>query len=359
MTKKSILQYEITKKKVKPTELMHFSRQLGAFVRAGIPILDAIDVIAEDMSNKTMREALREVSVSITAGKSFSIAATEHPQVFPSFYVRTLKSAELTGKLDSVLDQLSLYIERDEDAKRKVRAAMVYPGIVLAMAVATVAVMMIFVLPRFETFFASFNATLPLPTRILLAIGDFTTNFWPFIVGGILFVAFSVFGSVKTHGGRHFRDKVILKTPILGEVVRFAVTERFCRILSSLMEAAVPAPEALEVATEGTNNLVYEKALFKARQSMLEGNGLARPIADTGLFPGTVTQMIRVGEETGTLDVQLATAANFYDVELGYKIKRLTTMIEPAIITLVGGIVGFVAIALVSAMYGIYGQVSV
>lgn len=354
-----VLQFEITKSKVKPTELMHFSRQLGAFIRAGIPILDAIDIIASDAGDKTLREALNAVSADIRGGLPLSTAAAKHPNVFPEFYVRTLRSAELTGKLDSVLNQLSRYIERDEDAKRKIRAAMVYPSIVFGMSIVTVVVLMVFVLPRFKTFFDSFNAKLPLSTRILLAIGDFVGTWWlAGLIGGVVIaIATAIF--LRTDSGRYSRDAVLLRTPLIGNIIRFAVIERFCRVLSSLMQAAVAIPDAMEVASAGTSNRVYEKALSKARTEMLEGHGMARPVAATKLFPNAVTQMVRVGEETGTLDAQLETAAEFYDVELDYKIKKFTTMIEPIVITFMGGIVGFVAISLVSAMYGIFSQVKV
>jgi len=359
MTKKNILQFEIIKKKVPPTELMHFSRQLGAFVRAGLPIVDAINTIASEAGNPTMKKALLSISSSIAEGRSFSSAASEHPHVFPVFYIRTLRSAELTGNLDSVLSQLSRYIERDEDAKRQIRAAMVYPAIVFVMAIVTVVVLMVFVLPRFKTFFSEFNATLPLPTRILLGIGDFVTQWWALALAALVGLAVIAVASQKTRRGRYARDAFLLKLPVIGDVVRYAVIERFCRILSSMMQAAVTIPEAMEVATEGANNLVYENALLKARKSMLEGQGLSRPIAETGLFPTTVIQMVRVGEDTGTLDAQLQTAAEFYDVELGYKIKRFTTLVEPTVITVMGGVVGFVAISLVSAMYGIFQQVKI
>ncbi len=357
--KKSILQYEITKKKVKPTELMHFSRQLGAFVRAGIPILDALEIIADGSPSKTMKEALQLMSRDVAGGLGLSAAARKHSHVFPEFYVRTLQSAELTGQLDSVLDQLSRYIERDDEARRKVRGAMIYPAIIVVLSMVTVGILSVFVLPRFKTFFAEFNSELPLTTRIVMGTGDFVRDWW-FLLAGF-FIALAIFWilAIRTTSVKRIRDRALLAMPVIGDLIRFAIIERFCRSLSSLTSAAVTIPEALEVASTGTNNLIFEEALAKARMEMIEGKGLARPIADTKLFPPTIVQMIRVGEETGTLDTQLKTAADFYEVELSHKIKRFTTMIEPAVIIIVGGIVGFVAISLVSAMYGIYNQIGV
>lgn len=357
--KKSILQFELTKKKVPRQEIMNFSRQLAAFIRAGIPILEAIDTFAEESGNKAFKVALTDIAAALRRGETFSAAAADHEYAFPRFYVDMLKAAELTGRLDSVLDQLSRYIERDLEAKRKVRAAMTYPIMIGGMSVVTVAILSVFVLPRFKTFFASFNAKLPLPTRIVLATGNFVGAWWWAILAGLVGFALIVFATLRTAAGRLGRDKFLLKVPVLREVVKYSIVERFCRILSSMVQAGVPLPDAMIVVSESSRNKVYERALVKVREAMLEGEGIAGPITRTQLFPSAVTQMVRVGENTGTLDDQLATAAAFYEQELDYKIKKLTTLFEPAMIILMGFFVGFVAIALVSAMYGIFRQVNV
>ncbi|HEY2812912.1 MAG TPA: type II secretion system F family protein [Acidimicrobiales bacterium] len=357
--KKSILHYEITKKRVKPRDLMHFSRQLGVFIRAGIPIINALEVILSEMTDKVFKPALEDMIESLRGGSTFSAAAARHDEVFPPFYLGILRSAEVTGNLDNALDELADYLDRDIDTRQKVVSALAYPAIVLVMAVVVVVVLTVFVLPRFETFFESFHATLPLPTRMLLSVAHFIGE-WGWLIA--LTIAVVVVGSIlyaRTERGRAAKDAMLLRLPVAGDLIRHAIVERFCRILASMLNAGVPVPEALAVTGDATNNTVFRDGIADAREAMMRGEGLARPLNSTDLFPSSIKQMLRVGEDTGTLDTQLETAANYLDRELDYKIKRFTSLFEPAVIIFVGIIVGFVAIALVSAMYGIYNQVNV
>jgi type IV pilus assembly protein PilC len=276
--------------------------------------------------------------------------------VFPNYYIGILRSAEITGQLDVVLDQLSVYLERDLESRQKLKSAMTYPAIVLVMSIVTVVILVGFVLPRFTGFFKEFHAKLPLPTQMLLDFSDFTQQWWFAIIGGSFAIFISTYLFLKTDRGQLTKDRIFLRLPLFGDVVQYAVIERFCRIVSAMMKAGVPLPEAMQAAIEGANNRVYSDALSKAREAMLEGEGIAGPIGDTGLFPAAATQMLRVGEDTGTLDAQLDSAANYYARELDYKLKKVTSLAEPAIIIFMGLVVGFVAVALVSAMYGVFNQ---
>ncbi|MGZ4689023.1 MAG: type II secretion system F family protein [Acidimicrobiia bacterium] len=352
--KRSFRKIEITKQKVKRQEIMHFSRQIGAFVRAGIPIVDAIQTVREGTTNERFREVLQDIAEQIQTGIPFSEALARHGDVFPNYYIGILRSAEITGQLDVVLDQLSLYLERDLESRQKLKSAMTYPMIVLVMSIVTVVILVAFVLPRFTGFFKEFDAKLPLPTQMLLDFSDFTQQWWFAIVGGGLVLFIGGYLALRTERGQLTRDRMLLRMPLVGEVVQYAVIERFCRIISAMMKAGVPLPEAMQAAIEGANNKVYENALTVAREAMLEGEGLATPITETGLFPAAATQMLRVGEDTGTLDAQLDSSANYYARELDYKLKKLTSLAEPAIIIFMGLVVGFVAVALVSAMYGVF-----
>lgn len=356
--KKSVLQFELTKKRVPRKDLMHFSRQLSAFLKAGVPILEAVETIHEEMTNKLFKAALNDIAENVKAGASFAGAAKVHTEVFPPVYLGMLESAELTGNLDKVLDQLSEYLDRELEARRKVKAAMMYPAIVMMMSIGTVAVLSIFVLPRFRDFFKSLDAKLPLPTRMLLATTGFMQNHWYILPLFLLTLGAAALWSVRTDKGRSLRNRLVLSTPVVGDLVTHAILERFCRVLASMARAGVPIPEALAVSTDGTNNVVWKEKLTVAREAMLRGEGLAQPIAETGLFPAAARQMFRVGEETGTLDVQLETAANYFERELDYKVTRFTNMFEPAVIIFMGLVVGFVAIAMVTAMYGIFHQVN-
>jgi type IV pilus assembly protein PilC len=357
--RKSFTEIEVTTKKLSQADLMNFSRQLAAFLRAGIPILDALEALTDDSSNKDLQKVLIDVTDALRAGSTFSAAIAAHQERFPSYYVGILRSAELTGNLDIVMDQLARYIERDLEASRTLKSALTYPLVIFGMSIVTVAVLVIYVLPKFKDFFASFHAKLPLATRMLISFGDFMEQWGLVIVALLIVSAIAGYLYVHTENGRYRKDKLLLRLPVVGDVVQCAAIERFCRILGAMLEAGVSVPEAMAAASEAANNRVYRRALAEAREAMLRGEGLARPLADTGLFPGAAAQMLRVGEDSGTLDLQLKTAAEYYESELSYKVKRLTTLFEPIVIVTMGVIVGFVAIALVSAMYGIFNQVKI
>ena len=357
--RKSVLQKEILAPRVKRAEVMHLSRQLGAFIRAGLPLIEAVHTIGAEADNSSVRRMMLSVEHGLRRGDRMSDCLDRHPHIFPEFYRGIVRSAELTGQLDTVLDQLATYLERDLEARRKVKSALVYPTAIAMMAVVTVAVLAVYVLPRFKVFFKSLDAKLPLPTRILLACTDFLGSYWWLLLGGIVVLAAAGYGIVSTRSGRYLKDRLLLRIPVLGTTLQFVLVERFARILSSMVSAGVNLPDALRVATGSMRNLVFVRALSAVSEAMLHGEGLAGPLAATRIFPATATRMIRVGEETGTLDDQLTTTAKYYEGELDYKIKKLTSLFEPAVIIVMGGLVGFVAVALVSAMYGIFNQVKV
>lgn len=352
--KHGLMQIELTKTRIKRSELMHLSRQLSAFIRAGVPILDAIQVLTDESASRGVQRVMAEIGEDLRAGATLSDAFERHPRDFPAFYRGILRSAELTGRLDTVLDQLSTYIERDLEARRKIKSAITYPAIIVVMSILTVIILATFVLPKFADFFASLDAELPLPTRMLMATTGFLSSAWYWLLGGFILLVASFLVSLRFPSGRYFWHKVLLRLPVLGETVRYAIVERYCRILSSMVSAGVPLTEAMTVARESVKNLVFDRGLRQAYDEMLGGAGLARPLLATKLFPATASQMIRVGEETGSLDAQLEVAAQYFERELDYKIKKVTALIEPGVLLFSGGLVGFVAIALVSAMYGIF-----
>ena len=357
--KTSVLKFEITKKKVPRTDVMNFTRQLAVFMKAGIPIMEALEVIVEETQNKLLRGVLLEVIDSLRAGDTFATAAAVHPEAFPNFYVGILESAELTGNLDAVLNQLADYIERDTKARSKITAALIYPAVVACMSVVTVLVLTVFVLPRFTVFFKSLNAKLPLITRMMMSGSGFIIHWWYAEAAVVIIVVGGLIAMRRSPTGRAKLDTVMLKLPVVGDLTQTAILERTCRILSSMLKAGVDLPRSMTVTAESANNAVYKKALEEIREAMMEGQGLAGPIARSGLFPGAARQMFRVGEETGTLDQQLDVAAEYYNRELETKLDRATALFEPAIIIFMGVVVGFVAVALISAMYGIYNQVKV
>jgi type IV pilus assembly protein PilC len=357
--KKQLMKFEITQKKVPRKDLTNFTRQLAVFMRAGIPIMEALEVITEETQNKMLKVVLLEMVESLRAGDTFAAAAAIHPEAFPNFYVGILESAELTGNLDTVLNQLADYIDRDSKARGKVTAALIYPSVVACMSVVTVLVLTVFVMPRFEVFFKSLNAKLPLMTRLLLIVTSAIAKDWYFELALVIILVGGFMTMRRSDKGRSILDSWMLKIPVVGDLTETAIIERVCRVLASMLRAGVDLPRSMAVTAESANNAVYKKALEGVREAMMQGQGLSGPINLTELFPAAARQMFRVGEETGTLDQQLEVAAAYYNRELETKLERATALFEPAIIILMGVVVGFVAVALISAMYGIYNQVQV
>lgn len=357
--KKNPLKFEITKKKVPRDEVMNYSRQMAVFMKAGIPIMEALEVIVDETQGKMMKEILYDMIDSLRNGDTFATAAKAHPEAFPNYYVGILESAELTGNLDAVLNQLADYMDRDLKARGKITAALIYPSVVAGMSVVTIIVLATFVMPRFVVFFASLHAKLPFVTQLMLNASSFVSKNWYELLAGVLFIVISFMTLRRTNGGRRRLDTLLLKLPVIGEITKTAILERICRILASLLRAGVDLPQSMTVTADSSNNYVYRTALEDIREEMMEGQGLAAPLARTGLFPSAAKQMFRVGEETGTLDQQLEIAAEYYGRELETKVDRATSLFEPAIIIVMGVVVGFVAVALISAMYGIYNQVKV
>jgi len=351
--KRGALQFELTTVKVKKKELMHFTRQLAVFVKAGIPITDAMEVIGDETTDVALQRTITDMVEDLRNGSTLSGSADKHPEAFPAYYTGILSSAELTGKLDDTLENLAVYLERELDTRSKVVSALSYPGVVMVLAIFTVGVLAGYVLPQFKPLFAELDAELPFATRALLFVADLFTVMW-YIPGTFMLLIFLwVMWMGKTVKGKVFKDHFILKLPVISGIIEYSILERFCRILGAMVRAGVPLPEAMKTTTNSTSNVYFRERLEQAQVEMMEGGGFFKPLAATGLFPARPKQMFKVGEETGTLDKQLEVASIYFDRELETRIKRFTTMFEPAMIVFVGVIVGFVAVALVQAMYGV------
>ncbi len=351
--KRGGLSFELTKEKVKKKELMHFTRQLAVFVKAGIPLTEAMEIIGDETTDVPLQRTISQMVEDLRNGGTLSGVAQKHPEAFPMYYIGILASAELTGRLDETLENLAGYLERELETRSKVVAALSYPGVVMVLAVFTVAVLAGYVLPQFKPLFEELHADLPFATRALLFVATLFSTLW--------YIPFTFFSTVigflvwmfKSPAGRNFKDHLVLKIPVIRGIMEYSILERFCRILGAMVKAGVPLPDAMRTTTEATSNVVYRERLVEAQLEMMEGGGFAKPLARTELFPGAARQMFKVGEETGTLDSQLEVASLYFDRELESRIKKFTTMFEPLMIVLVGLIVGFVAIALVQAMYGV------
>lgn len=339
------------------TEVLLFSRQMATFIRAGVPILDGIRVVREQSDSRLFRRTLDDVAERLEQGEPLSVALSRHPRVFSQLYVDMVVAAEASGEIDTILEQLARHLERGESTSRKIRQAMLYPSLVVGLALVVVFILITFVLPSFARLFADFNAELPLPTRVLLGLGAFGERYG-LVAGAVVVVMIAAAWLVRgTRPVRSLRHRLVLRLPVVGRLVRLGIGSRFARMLSILLRAGVPVTHALEIATAGTGNEVYRRRLIPVREALLAGEPLSEPLARTRLFGPLLLQMIKVGEETGTLDRYLDDAADFMDEDLEYRTKQMVTLIEPAMIVGVALMVGFVALSVVTPMYGILSQI--
>ncbi|HSB85022.1 MAG TPA: type II secretion system F family protein, partial [Ilumatobacteraceae bacterium] len=351
--RRGALDFELTQKKVKKKELMQFTRQLAVFVKAGIPITEAMEIIGDETQDVALQRTITDMVDDLRNGGTLSEAAAKHPEAFPPYYIGIMQSAELTGKLDETLESLAGYLQRELDTRSKVVSALSYPGVVMCLAMVTVVILAGYVLPQFKPLFEELDADLPLTTRSLMFIATLFSTLW--------YIPFSVFATIigilmwlfKNEKGRLVKDRIVLRIPVVKGIIEYAILERFCRILGAMVSAGVALPDGMKTTTDATTNSVFRERLELAQVEMVEGGGFAKPLAATELFPGAAKQMFKVGEETGTLDEQLEMASIYFDRELESRIKKFTTMFEPIMIVFVGCIVGFVAVALVQAMYGV------
>ncbi|MCC7076446.1 MAG: type II secretion system F family protein [Acidimicrobiia bacterium] len=357
---KDLLNINLGGKAVKTAELLIFTRQLATFVKAGVPMVEAMASIGSENASRAMQDTLREISLDLAQGLPLSAGMDKHKgKVFPQFYIDLVRAGEITGDLDGVLQQAAKYLARQEETKRKLRSALSYPIVIGLFAIFAILVLLIFVLPQFVEFFKQFNATLPLPTRIVLNTQKFLTTWWHVLLLGLGLVVVGLVMWTRTVPGRYAWHRLQLAAPFVGPLVRYTIIERFCATLATMVKAGVPIVATFQVIIDGSRNVLFKDALGKVRDAMLVGQGISSPLAATGMFPAMVPQMIKVGEDTGTLDDQLNQASDFYAEELEYRLAKFTAIFEPMMILMLGGVVGFIGFALVSAMYDIYRQVGV
>jgi type IV pilus assembly protein PilC len=342
---------------IKRVELVLFSRMMATFIRAGIPILDGIEVVREQAVSPLFRRTLDDLSAQLRNGEPLSTSLARHPRVFSRLYVDMIVAAEATGELDAILDQLARYLERAEATSRRLRQAMLYPGIVLALAAVVIAILTTVVLPSFVTLFADFEAELPLTTQIMLAIGAFGGSYGIQTVAVVLGVVLLLSLVRNTRRVRLIRQRVILHIPVIGGLVKLGTETRFARTLGILLRAGVPITRAFDIAMTGTGNETYIRRLSPVREGLMAGEGITAPLKASRIFGALLIQMVKVGEETGTLDRYLDQAAEFLDDELDYKTKQMVTIIEPMLVLGVALVVGFVALSVVTPMYSILNQI--
>lgn len=353
-TLRGFLKYQPSKK-VKPQEIVMFCRQLSSFVRVGIPVTTAIHTFAEQATAAALKKVYLEVGTDLEHGLRLSEALAGHARVFPQILIDMVRSAEVSGNLDSVLRQAAKHIERERAARQKVRSAMTYPVIIASVAVVVAVGIVVFVLPQFAVLYQSLNVPVPGIMQLLLSASAFVKHH-ALIIVAILLVLIVAFGLwLRTDSGRYRLDALVLRLPFLAPLTKAATTERFCRTLGDMLAGGVPISQTYVVVIGGVRNRVYRRALEKVGPAMAAGRGMYRPLQETGVFAPSVIQMMRVGEETGHLDSNLIECADMYEEELGYRIKRMTSILEPGLIVFVGLIVGFVAVTMITSIYSVAG----
>ncbi len=335
-----------SRRKVKQQALVVFSRQLATMVDAGLPLIQAIDTLAEQTESPALQTVLKDIVKSIEEGASFSEAIAAHPKVFSSLFVSMMRAGEASGTLAEILDRVAGYLEAALALKRKVKSAMVYPIIVSCMAVIITSVLLLKVIPVFGKIYETFDSVLPLPTRMLLNFSDLMRAYFPFAFGALIVGIFLLRKYIKTDGGALRFDRFKFNLPVFGPLFRKVSVSRFSRTLSVLVKSGVPILSALDIVARTAGNKLVEQAVNDATEEIKQGENIAEPLAMSEVFPPMVTKMIAVGEESGKLEVMLSKISDFYDSEVDAAVSGLTSMIEPILIAFLGIVVGGIVICM-------------
>ncbi len=338
-------------------DLVLFSRQLAVFLRAGVPIVPAVEALAEGSTNPILRDTLYLVRDDLVTGYPLSHALGNQSRTFPRMFVDMLRAGEATGKLEAVLTQVAEQMERGASARRRLLAAMLYPALVIVLALFMVVIMTVFVLPAMAGLFKEFDTELPLPTRIVLTAAQLARDYGLSGLAGLAGFVLLAFLFSLTRPGRGFFDRLSLALPVVGGISRDAIVEQTTRTLGTLLAAGVPLVEAVTLVRDTTRNTVYRRHLDDVRASMLRGEGFAGPFTKGKLYPPLVRQMARVGESTGSLDQFLREAADYYTQELVLKIETALQLLEPALTIVVAAMVGFVALSVIMPIYSLIGNI--
>ena len=332
---------------VNDKDIVIFTRQFATMIDAGLPLVQALEILSTQVENKFLAKTLSAIKTDVESGSTYADALRKHPKVFTDLYANMVAAGESGGILDTILNRLASYIEKAMKLKKKVKGALTYPIVVSSIAVLVIAIIMIFVVPTFSKMFATLGGTLPLPTLLIIKFSNFLAG-----IGGLLTLLTIVglivaFGQIrKTKGGRLATDKIFLRLPIFGILLRKVSVAKFTRTLGTLVSSGVPILDGLEITAKTAGNTVIENAVMDVRSAVSEGKTLAEPLMKSKVFPPMVTHMIAVGESTGALDAMLSKIADFYDDEVDNTVANLTAMMEPMLMVFLGGTVGFIVVAM-------------
>lgn len=338
-------------RRVTTDDLVVFTRQLATIVNAGLPLLEGLDILAEQVENLSFRKVLRDVQRNVESGDTFTDALAKHPKVFSPLFCNLVRAGEASGMLDEILRQLSIYLEKSAKLRRRVKSATIYPSVIISVAIAVVIILMVFVIPVFEKIFQGFNAQLPAPTQIMIDLSHFVKRNFLYMIGVLAGFLVLFTRWIHTEGGRRKFDRFLLAMPIFGPLFRKIAIAKFARTFSTLLHAGVNILISLEIVAKTAGNKVIEQAIDNMRLSIREGESIAGPLKQSGAFPPMVIRMIDVGEKTGALDEMLSKIADFYEDQVDVAVASLTSLMEPIIIVVLGVIIGAVVISMYMPMF--------
>jgi type IV pilus assembly protein PilC len=344
--------------RIKQAEIIMFSRQLALLLESGTDIVTSLDLLQNQITNQTLKKVIGEVAADIRGGSSLSMALSKHPQAFSSMYHRAIAAGEEGGNLEVVLRQMADYIEKGAVTQKRIKNAMVYPILVVVVAAVVILILVTKVFPTFVSFYAQLGAKLPAITRILISIVGWLQHNGLYLLLGLLVVVGAIYLYSKTPAGKYRWDKMMLGLPVVGRIIQLSELSRCCRTMALLIRVGLPLPEVLAVTTHSITNTIIDESLAGVQQELIRGEGLSRPMEKRSLFLPLMTQMVRVGEETGNLENTLATVAESFEVEANDKTSSAVALIQPVTTIILGVVVGFIVLAMVSAMYSVYRQVN-
>ncbi|MDD2900155.1 MAG: type II secretion system F family protein [Desulfuromonadaceae bacterium] len=343
--------------KINEKDLVIFTRQFSTMIDSGLPLVQCLDILASQQENKAFQEILYKVKESVESGSTFADALAKHPKAFDQLFVNLVAAGEIGGILDTILTRLAAYIEKSMKLKKQIKGAMVYPITIMSIAVVVVGVILVFVIPTFAKMFVEFGGELPAPTRFVISLSNFLTKYIIVLIGGFYAIVWAVKKYYATPVGQKNIDRMALKAPIAGPLIRKVAVAKFTRTLGTMVSSGVPIMDGLEIVAKTAGNKIVEEAIYSVRQAISEGKTMAEPLATCGVFPPMVVQMISVGEATGAMDAMLNKIADFYDDEVDDAVGAMTSMMEPLLMVFLGTTVGGLVVAMYLPIFKLAGAV--
>lgn len=349
---------ELFQPKVTTKDIVIFTRQFATMIDAGLPLVQCLEILSSQQENRTFKKVLASVKADVEGGSTFADALKKHPKIFDNLFVNLVHAGETGGILDTILRRLSVFLEKAESLKRKVKGAMIYPAIVIVIAVGVVVLLLVFVIPVFQSMFEGAGKALPVPTQVVVAMSDFVRNYIIYMLIGVAIIVFVFMRFYATEKGRTIVDRIMLRMPVFGSLIKKVAVARFCATLGTMISSGVPILDALEITAKTAGNVIIERAILNTRLAIAEGRTIAEPLMETGIFPGMVVRMIAVGEATGALDSMLAKISEFYDEEVDAAVEALTQMMEPILIVFLGGTCGGMVISMYLPVFSMASVIS-